>query len=312
MHSGKIVIIGSGFVGTSIAYATLIRGICTELILIDVQDEKAKGEAMDLSHGLPFIRPVEIRSGSYEDCREAEVIVITAGAAQKAGESRLDLIQKNAVIMQTILKEISRYTHEAILLIVSNPVDVLTSIARRDGNFAPEHVIGSGTVLDTARFRYLLSRRFGLNPASIHGYVVGEHGDSEVPLFSSARVAGSPLQVLGDEYRLDCDADWRQALTLEVREAAYDIIKRKGSTYYGIGLAATHILQAILRDEQTVLTVSGWLEDRYGDFGVAVSVPCVVGRGGIIRRLEMLMDENEKRLFMDSIKTLRETYHGSS
>lgn len=311
MHSGKVVIIGSGLVGMSIAYATLIRGICTELILIDVQTEKAEGEAMDLSHGLPFIRPVEIRSGSYEDCREAEVILITAGASQKPGESRLDLTQKNSAILHTILKQIARYTREAILLIVSNPVDVLTSIARRDSGFAPEQVIGSGTVLDTARFRYLLSRRFGLNPASIHGYVVGEHGDSEVPLFSSASVAGSPLRILCDEYGLACDADWRQALTLEVKEAAYDIIKRKGATYYGIGLAATQILQAILRDEQTVLTVSGWLDDRYADFGVAVSVPCVVGRGGIIRRLEMQMDENEKRLFMHSIKTLRELHLGS-
>lgn len=308
MHSGKVVIVGSGFVGTSIAYATLIRGICTELVLIDVNKEKAEGEAMDLSHGLPFIRPVEIRAGGYEECRDAEVIVITAGANQKPGETRLDLTQKNASIMGSILKQIAQYTKEAILLVVTNPVDVMTSIASEYPGFAPERVIGSGTVLDTARFRYLLSRRCGINPASIHAYVVGEHGDSEVPLFSSASVAGSSLSALCGECGEACDTDWRQEVIQDVKEAAYEIIERKGATYFGIGLAATQILGAILRDEQTVLTVSGWLKDRYADLGVAVSVPCVIGREGIIRRLEMQMNENEKKLFQDSVQTLRESF----
>lgn len=312
MHSGKIVIIGSGFVGTSIAYATLIRGICTELVLIDVQGEKAEGEAMDLSHGLPFIRPVEIRAGGYEECRDAEVIVITAGASQKPGETRLDLTQKNAAILRSILDQIARFTQEAILLIVSNPVDVLTSIAREYPGLAPERVIGSGTVLDTARFRYLLSRRCGINPASIHAYVVGEHGDSEVPIFSSASVAGSSLSTLCTECGAACDSDWHQEVIQEVKGAAYDIIERKGATYYGIGLAATQILRAVLRDEQTVLTVSGWLKDRYADLEVAVSVPCVIGREGIIRRLEMKMDGEEQKLFTDSISTLRESFRSVS
>lgn len=307
MHSGKVVIIGSGFVGTSIAYAMLIRGICTELILIDVQRAKAEGEAMDLSHGLPFIRPVAIRAGGYEDCRDAEVIIITAGANQKPGETRLDLTQKNAAILRSILEQIARYTQEAILLIVSNPVDVLTNVAREYPGFAPERVIGSGTVLDTARFRYLLSRRCGINPASIHAYVVGEHGDSEVPLFSSASVAGSPLSALCRECGTACDLDWRQQVIQEVKGAAYEIIERKGATYYGIGLATTQILRAILRDEQTVLTVSGRLDDRYADLGVALSVPCVIGRGGIIRRLDMPMDQEEKELFLNSSATLRES-----
>ncbi|HVJ49526.1 L-lactate dehydrogenase [Desulfitobacterium sp.] len=307
IHSSKVVIIGSGFVGASIAYAALIRGLCNNLVLIDIDREKAEGEAMDLSHGLPFIRPVEIRAGGFEACEGAEIIIITAGANQKPGETRLDLVQKNAKIMQSILDEVVKYERNAILIIVSNPVDVLTAFARKVTDLPPEHIIGSGTVLDTARFRYTLSQRCGINASNIHAYVVGEHGDSEVLLFSSASIAGSSL----DSFRENCagvsEKDWREQVAAEVRRAAYEIISRKGATYYGIGLSCAQIMQAILRDEQKVLTVSSLLDDQYHDLGVALSVPSILGKNGIVRRLDLRMDTLEDELFQKSVQILRES-----
>lgn len=307
IHSSKVVIIGSGFVGASIAYATLIRGLCNELVLIDIDREKALGEAMDLSHGLPFIPPVEIRAGGFEECEGAEIIVITAGAIQKPGETRLDLVEKNAKIMQSILDEIVKYESNAILIVVSNPVDVLTAYARKVTNLPPEHIIGSGTVLDTARFRYTLSQRCGVNASNIHAYVVGEHGDSEVLLFSSASIAGSSLDSFRENFPGVFEKDWREQVTSEVRRAAYEIISRKGATYYGIGLSCAQIMQAILRDEQKVLTVSSLLEDQYHDLGVALSVPSILGKNGVVRRLELRMDAIEDELFQKSVQTLQES-----
>ncbi len=307
IHSSKVVIIGSGFVGASIAYATLIRGLCNELVLIDTDREKAQGEAMDLSHGLPFIRPVEIRAGGFEECEGAEIIVITAGANQKPGETRLDLVQKNSKIMQSILEEIVKYERNAILIIVSNPVDVLTAFARKVTDLPPEHIIGSGTVLDTARFRYTLSKRCGINASNIHAYVVGEHGDSEVLLFSSTSIAGSSLDSFRANFPGVFEKDWQEQVTSEVRRAAYEIISRKGATYYGIGLSCAQIMQAILRDEQKVLTVSSMLEDQYRDLGVALSVPTILGKNGVVRRLELKMDAMEDELFHKSVLTLQES-----
>jgi L-lactate dehydrogenase len=307
IHSSKVVIIGSGFVGSSIAYATLIRGLCNELILVDIDRDKAEGEAMDLGHGLPFIPPVEIRAGGFEECEGAEIIVITAGANQKPGETRLDLVQKNAKIMQSILDQVVKYERNAILIIVSNPVDVLTTFARKITNLPPEHIIGSGTVLDTARFRYTLSQRCGVSASNIHAYVVGEHGDSEVLLFSSASIAGSPIRSLCVNCKEACEKDWHDQVASEVRKSAYEIISRKGATYYGIGLSCAQIMQAILRDEQKVLTVSSLIDDHYRDLGVALSVPSILGRHGIVRRLDLQMDSFEQELFQKSVKTLQES-----
>lgn len=308
IHSSKVVIIGSGFVGSSIAYAALIRGLCTELVLIDVNREKAEGEVMDLSHGLPFVSPVEIRAGGYEECSGAEIIVITAGANQKPGETRLQLAQQNAKILQSILKEIVKFEKNAILIIVSNPVDVLTTLARHTVDLPAERIIGSGTVLDTARFRYALSQRCNISSSNIHAYVVGEHGDSEVLLFSSASIAGSPLDLQCRNCQGTCERDWQEQVTAEVRRAAYEIINRKGATYYGIGLSCAQILQSILRDEQKVLTVSSLLNDRYAEFGVSLSIPSLLGRNGIVRRLEMSMNSVEQELFERSVQTLQTSY----
>ncbi|WP_407311776.1 L-lactate dehydrogenase [Desulfosporosinus sp. SB140] len=307
MNSTKVVIIGSGFVGSSIAYATLIQGLSTELILIDSNKEKAKGEVMDLSHGLPFTSPMEIRAGEYEDCLGANVIVITAGASQKPGETRLDLTQRNVNILRTILEQILKVERHAILLIVSNPVDILTTIARTYPEFEAHRVIGSGTVLDTARFRYILSRHCQISPANIHAYVVGEHGDSEVPLFSSVNVAGTPFGVLCNECNRTCEINFQERVISEVRRAAYEIINRKGATYYGIGLSCTRILRAILHDERSVLTVSALLDDEYKKLGVALSIPSIIGKEGILRRLPLNMNEIEKEQFLNSVEILRES-----
>ena len=277
VNSSKVVIIGSGLVGSSIAYASLIQGLCTELVLIDANKEKAKGEVMDLSHGLPFTSPMEIRAGEYEDCRGANVIVIAAGSNQKPGETRLDLAQKNVDILRSILEQIFRVEQQAILLLVTNPVDVLTTITRSYPELKAHRVIGSGTVLDTARFRYILSQHCQISPGNIHAYVVGEHGDSEVPLFSSISVAGTPFSFLCQECNRLCGTDYQKEVIAEVRKAAYEIINRKGATYYGIGLSCTRILRAILHDERSVLTVSAMLDDQYKELGVAISVPSVLG-----------------------------------
>lgn len=300
----KIVVVGSGFVGASIGYAAMIRGLCNDLVLIDINKKRVEGEVMDLSHGLPFTRPMEIRQGDYSDCQGASIIVITAGYNQKPGESRLDLIQKNVKIFHSILDQIIRYEREAILLVVSNPVDILTTIARQYKELRPERIIGSGTVLDTARFRLILSRRFKISPSSIHAYVVGEHGDSEVPLFSSANVAGTPLNLLCEWDGL-CEQGWHDQVIKEVKQAAYEIINRKGATYYGIGLSVSHIMRAILRDERTVLTLSSLLDDEYKKLDVALSIPCIIGKEGIVRRLPLLMDSAEKELFNQSVEVIR-------
>lgn len=308
IHASKVVIIGAGFVGASIAYASLIRGLCTELVLIDRNAEKAEGEAMDLSHGLPFVRPLDVRAGGYEECAGAEIIVITAGANQRPGQTRLELVQQNVSIMRSIVSEIIKYEQDAILLVVSNPVDILTMVVREESGLPPERVIGSGTVLDTARFRYIISQRCRISPKSIHAYVVGEHGDTEVPLFSSASIAGSALGLRCMECSNACEVGWQDQARQDVRRAAYEIINRKGATYYGIGLSCAEIIRTIMRDEQSVMTVSTWLDDQYRDLGVAISIPSVVGRGGVARRLEWHMDEEEAALFERSVQTLRKTY----
>ncbi|WP_407312147.1 L-lactate dehydrogenase [Desulfosporosinus sp. SB140] len=273
INPSKVVIIGSGFVGSSIAYANLIQGLCTELVLIDSNKDKAEGEVMDLSHGLPFTSPMEIRAGQYEDCREANVIVITAGSNQKPGQTRMDLAQKNVDILRSILDQVLKVEQEAIFLLVTNPVDVLTTITRTYPELKAHRVIGSGTVLDTARFRYILSQHCQINPGNIHAYVVGEHGDSEVPLFSSVSVAGTPLSFLCQECNKLCGSEYQKEVIAEVRKAAYEIINRKGATYYGIGLSCARILRAILHDERSVLTVSALLDDQFKELGVALSVP---------------------------------------
>ncbi len=277
----KIAMIGVGAVGASAAYALMISGLAAEIVLIDVNERKAEGEAMDLMHGSSFVRPVTVRGGTYADCAGAQIVVITAGAAQRPGETRLDLVKRNAEIFGQMIPQIVAAAPQAILLIVSNPVDILTYISLKLSGFPPSRVIGSGTVLDTARLRALVGQRLSVDPRSVHGYVIGEHGDSEVIVWSRAAVAGLPLDEFCRQRGIAYSATLQEEIDLQVRRAAYEIIARKGATYYAIGLGVRHIVEAILRDQNTILTVSTLMTGQFGMNDVCLSLPSVVDHDGV-------------------------------
>lgn len=306
MLKSKVVIVGAGYVGSTLAYNLIQRALVEEIVLIDINRAKAEGEVMDLSHSLPFARPVEIRVGGYEECNDATVVVITAGVAQKPGETRLDLASRNLAIYQQIIPAIIAGGTKAILLIATNPLDVMTYAAIRLSGLPPERVIGSGTLLDSSRLRFLLSRHCGVDPANVHAYILGEHGDSEVPIWSATHIAGMHL----DEYCAICGRGcgprvWEE-LFAKVRDAAYEIIARKGATYYAIGLALVRILTAILRDEHSLLTVSVLLNGAYGLRDVALSVPAIVGRQGVERVIPFPLTQEEEEKLHRSAAIIRE------
>ena len=310
----KIVIIGAGFVGATIGYAIMNWGIASEIVLIDINQKKAEGEAMDLNHGAAFVKPVNIKSGGYEECAGAEVIVITAGANQKPGETRLDLVKKNNGIFKTIIPRIIEHTREAILLVVSNPVDILTTIAGELSGLPSNRVIGSGTVLDTSRFRYLLSKHCQLDPRNIHAYIIGEHGDHEVAAWSLTNVAGIPFekycQLCEQDCSFSCNSDnhsqFKAEIEKKVRGSAYEIIARKQATYYAIGLAVTRILESILRNENTILTVSSRLSGQYGVEDIGLSLPGIVGSSGVKKILTLNISEPEEQAFLESANILKD------
>lgn len=301
----KAAVIGCGFVGSTIAYALMQKGTFSELVLLDANHAKAEGEAMDISHGLPFAHAMDIREGDYEDIADASVVIITAGANQKPGESRLDLVQKNAVIMRSIIREIKRVKCEGILLIVSNPVDILTQIALEESGFPKERVIGSGTVLDTARLKYLVSEKLKVDSRNVHAFIVGEHGDSELAVWSCANIYGIGLE---DFARMRGYRDFekeKDELYHAVRDSAYEIIERKGATYYGIGMAAARIAESIVRDSHTVAPVSVSLNGEYGISGLCLSIPAVIGRDGAEQILEINFSEEENGKLRESAEELK-------
>ena len=301
----KAAVIGCGFVGSTIAYALMQKGTFSELVLLDANHAKAEGEAMDISHGLPFAHAMDIREGDYEDIADASVVIITAGANQKPGESRLDLVQKNAVIMRSIIREIKRVKCEGILLIVSNPVDILTQVALEESGFPKERVIGSGTVLDTARLKYLVSEKLKVDSRNVHAFIVGEHGDSELAVWSCANIYGIGLE---DFARMRGYRDFekeKDELYHAVRDSAYEIIERKGATYYGIGMAAARIAESIVRDSHTVAPVSVSLNGEYGLSGLCLSIPAVIGRDGAEQILEINFSEEENGKLRESAEELK-------
>lgn len=301
----KAAVIGCGFVGSTIAYALMQKGTFSELVLLDANHAKAEGEAMDISHGLPFAHAMDIREGDYEDIADASVVIITAGANQKPGESRLDLVQKNAVIMRSIIREIKRVKCEGILLIVSNPVDILTQVALEESGFPKERVIGSGTVLDTARLKYLVSEKLKVDSRNVHAFIVGEHGDSELAVWSCANIYGIGLE---DFARMRGYRDFekeKDELYHAVRDSAYEIIERKGATYYGIGMAAARIAESIVRDSHTVAPVSVSLNGEYGLSGLCLSIPTVIGNRGAEQILEIHLSEDEMEKLRKSAEELK-------
>jgi L-lactate dehydrogenase len=306
----KAAVIGCGFVGASTAFALMRTGIFSQLVLLDVNRDKAQGEASDLAHGLPFSRPMKIYAGDYSDLHDCALIIITAGANQKPGETRLELVQKNVAILRSVIPQIVRYNREAILLLVSNPVDILTWCAQKLSGFPPERVLGSGTVLDTARLKYLLGEYLSVDSRSVHAVIIGEHGDSELAVWSGANVSGVDLDhfcaLRGREnYPEDLAGIYK-----DVRDSAYDIIAKKGATYYGIAAAVARIAQCIVRDEHSVLPVSTQLNGLYGVEDLCMSVPAVVGRSGVEKVLEIQLSPREREAFQASAATLKQVASG--
>lgn len=297
----KIAIIGAGFVGSTAAYALMAKNIGSEIMLVDIRGEKAEGEAMDLEHGIQFAPGAKITfSQNYSDCAGADVVVVTAGASQKPGETRLDLVKKNAAIFKDMIPQIAETAPDSVIMVVSNPVDIMTCLTIEYSGFPQSRVFGTGTTLDTARFRFLLGRHFNVNPASVHAYILGEHGDSEFPVWSSASLGCVNLKSLPDY-----DESKMSDIAAKVKTAAYEIITKKGATYYAIGLAISQLCDAILRDRNDIFPVSCLLEDYYGVSGVCLSIPAVLGREGIVRKIKMCLDDREQENLRASAEVLK-------
>jgi L-lactate dehydrogenase len=305
----KIAIVGAGNVGATFAYALLGSGLASQIVLIDANKERAEGEAMDLNHAVPLTHSTTIRAGDLADCAGAAITVITAGTAQKPGETRLDLVKRNYAIFQSIIPQIVKANPDGILLIASNPLDILSYAAMKLSGLPPQRVIGSGTLLDTARFRYLLSQHAGVDPRSVHAYIIGEHGDSEVPVWSLANIAGMSLT---DYCKMNCesyDPQVYEKIFENTRDAAYHIIERKGATYYGIGMGLVRIVEALLRGQNTVLSVSTLISDYYGIEDVYLSLPCVIGHDGVKKFMRLPLNEKEVEGLQKSAGILKDTLH---
>lgn len=294
----RIVIVGAGAVGADTAYTLFLRERATEIVLIDIDDRRARGEALDIQHGRALAGASRVRAGDYSDCAGADIVIITAGAAQEPGETRDALLERNAVILQSIVDSVMAYLNDsAVLLIATNPVDTLAQVAWLRSQRPAARVIGSGTVLDSARLRWLLSDDLKVDARHIHAHVIGEHGDSEVAVWSHANVAGAPIEL---------SADRRRQLAEATRDGAYEVIQAKGHTSYAIAVSLDRICAAILNDEHAVLAVSTRLDGAYGLSGIYASVPCVVGRHGVERIVELPLDTAEHEAFMHSAELLQQ------
>jgi L-lactate dehydrogenase len=291
----RIVVIGVGAVGSTTAYTLLLRERMDELVLIDANKEKAIGDALDMNHGLAFLGKAKVWAGDFEDCADADIVIITAGVAQRPGESRVDLLKRNVAIFESITTEVLKYNKDGILLIASNPVDVMSYFTWRKSGWPSQRVIGSGTLLDTARFRYLIGNKLSIDPRSVHAHIIGEHGDSELPVWSHANLAGSEIILSKDD---------KEELFHNTRDAAYRIIEAKGATYYA--LALDRICTAILKNEAAVLNVSTLLNDYHGISNVYLGVPCVVDRNGVREILQLNINDQEKELLRKSGDKMRD------
>jgi L-lactate dehydrogenase len=301
----RVAVVGAGSVGSTFAYALVLSGLASEIVLVDANVRKAEGEALDLQDTIPFARASRVEAGPLTACAGAAIVVVTAGTAQKPGETRLDLTKRNAAIFRGLLPEIVRYAPDAILVIAANPVDVLTHLAVKLSGLPSARIIGSGTILDTARFRVLLGRHLDIDPQSVHAWVVGEHGDSEVPVWSGANVAGMSLAAYTAANGVPFDDTVRVRIAAETRDAAARIIARKGSTYYAIGAGLLRIVEAILRDESAVLSVSTPVKGILGLPDVCLSLPAVVGRGGVETVLPLELAQAESSALGRSAEVLR-------
>ena len=306
VNSRKVAVIGTGFVGSSSAFALMESGLFSEMILLDADQNRAEGEALDISHGLPFARPMKITAGTYDDLVDAAIIVITAGAGQKPGETRLDLVKKNVAIFRTIIGEIAKRNCQGILLIVANPVDILTYVALKLSGFPENRVFGSGTTLDTARLKYLLGERLSVDARSVHAWIIGEHGDSQIAAWSSANVSGVPLSDFCSMRGFTEHDQNMEDIAVDVKNSAYKIIEKKKATYYGVAVAVRRICEAIIRDEKSVLPVSSIQHGAFGIEGVALSMPAIVGKNGVEKQIPIKLNEKEQMELRKSADALKE------
>ena len=302
----KVAVIGCGFVGATSAFSLIQSGLFSEMVLIDANHEKAVGEAMDLSHGSAYSTPVKIYAGSYDDIVDAGLIVITAGANQKPNETRLDLVKKNVSIFKSIIPEIKERNCEGILLIVSNPVDILTYVTLKLSGFPANRVIGSGTVLDTARLKHVLGEHLQVDSRNIHAYVIGEHGDSELAVWSGAQVAGIHINHFCELRGHFQHQEAMNRLYQEVRDSAYHIIERKGATYYGVAVAVKRIAEAIVKNEHAVLPISSLMQGEFGLSDLCLSIPTVVGNKGVEMVVDIYLDNEEKQKLLASAHALKQ------
>lgn len=299
----KVVMIGCGYVGSASVFSLMQSGLFSEIAMIDVDTKKAEGEAMDIGDGIPFVNHMKIYAGDYSDVENAGIVIITAGANQKPNETRLDLVQKNVAIFKQIIPSIMKNGFDGILLIVANPVDILTYVAQKLSGLPINRVIGSGTVLDTARLKQELSEHLEVDGRSVHAFIVGEHGDSEIAAWSSANVSGIPIHDFC-EMRGDCHSNAIDEIANAVKNSAYDIIQRKQATYYGVAMAVKRICQVIVRDEKSILPVSALMQGEYGIEGVVLSMPCIVGKNGIETKVPLKLTEEEKTSLRRSAQIL--------
>ena len=301
----KVTIIGAGQVGSTIAYSLTVKGIASEIVMIDINTQKALGEALDIRQGTPFCDPVTIYAGTYADAKDSDIVVLTSGVARKPGQSRLDLAQTNVDITKSIIPEIIKYASTAIYVIVSNPVDILTYTAVKLSGLPENRVFGSGTVLDTARLKYLLGEHLSVDSRSVHAFIIGEHGDSEIAAWSCANVSGIKLDRFCDMRGFHEHEDSMRRIAEEVKNSAYEIIEKKKATYYGVAMAVRRICQAISRDEKSILPVSTIQHGAFGIEGVALSMPAVVGKDGVETQVPLELDEKEREALLHSAKTLK-------
>lgn len=305
VNDRKVAIIGCGFVGSSSAFALMQSGLFSEMVLIDADVNRAEGEALDISHGLPFAKPMKIYAGSYEDIADAAIVIVTAGAGQKPGETRLDLVKKNVEIFKSIIPEIEKQDFNGILLIVANPVDILTYVAAKLSKLPQGRVFGSGTVLDSARLKYLLGEHLDVDNRSVHAFIIGEHGDSEMAAWSSANVSGIPLNDFCEMRGYFKHEESMKKILEEVKNSAYEIIEKKHATYYGIAMSVRRICEAIIRDEKSILPVSSIQKGEYGIENVALSIPAIVGREGVEKVVPIKLSDTEKEELIKSANTLK-------
>ncbi|MBL1208481.1 L-lactate dehydrogenase [Geminocystis sp. GBBB08] len=306
----KGVIIGLGQVGLACAYSLLIQNCFDELILQDIDTEKLEGEVMDLSHGISFLPPTDLKMGTVADVgQNADIVIITAGVAQQEGESRLSLLDRNINIYKSILKDVVKYCPESIILVVSNPVDILTYATLKITGFPSSRVIGSGTVLDSARFRSLIAKEMGIDARSVHAYIIGEHGDSKVPVWSTANIGGMKIVPDGWENLTTEEQNKLSSISFNVTNAAYEIIQRKGYTSYAIGLATTDIVKAILYSQERILTVSGLMTGLYGIEDVCLSIPRVINERGILKTVNLTLSDDEEKLLQQSAQVLHDVFN---